>query len=184
MNIKHLAISIFCVSSISACVLQSAETPYREIVRVPYTFQVKSFTDNRMEEQVEVLSTHSAYPFKKEQLAQILVHSMNNSLFASTPAFLDIKLKNYSTIREKKRYFISLLMDIKAKNTTNATLATGTFGCIAEKNESFELGNIIKSSATKNHVTITNRDNKAWQSIMKTCLEDIAYEFNSQIGSN
>lgn len=183
MNIKNIAISVFCVSILSACIFQSNETPYREMVRVPYYFQVKTFIDNRADEGAEVISSRSAYPLKKEQLAQGLIHSMNNSLFASTPAFIDIKLKNYSTIRENKNYFVSLLMDIIAKNDTGVVLASGSFGCIAEEKESFELGHIVKSIANKSQVTVTNRDNKAWQRVMKNCLADIAYEFNSQIGS-
>jgi hypothetical protein len=184
MNIKALVLTCIFASSITGCAWQDAETPYREVVRVPYHFQVSSFTDSRELEKAEIISSHSAYPFKKEQVAQELIHAMNNSLFAATPAFLDIEMKTYSTIRENKKYLVSMLLDISAKNDTNVTLADGSFGCIAEDKESFELGNILRSSITQDEITIADRDNKTWQKIIKRCLNDIAYEFNSQVGRN
>ena len=184
MNIKNLAIILLTSGILSACIFSGNETPYREIVRVPYIFKIKSFTDKRTDDTPEIINSRSAYPFKREQIAQSLIHSMNNSLFANTPAFLDIKLKKYSTIRENNKYFMSLLMDITAQNDTGVTLASGSFGCIAEKKENFEIFNIIKTSITKDEITVKNRYNKTWQKVTKQCMQDIAYEFNSQIGRN
>lgn len=185
MTLKTALITCIAASSLTACAFQDAETPYREIVRVPYTFSVKSFVDAREEaEQAEVISSKAAYPFKKEHVAQNLIHNMNNSLFTSTPAFLDIRLKNYSAIKEESKYFLSMIMDITAKNDTHVTLASGTFGCISEQKESFQLRSMLGLAAKKGEVVVTDRYNEVWQRVIERCTADIAYEFNSQIGRN
>lgn len=171
------------VLAVSACsAVQDKNALDRGVIRVPYTFKVETFHDGRTEETLrDALNLSEEYPFEQEEFLQILVQSMNKGLFVSDQATLNVKLLDYAAARQGNKYLVSAFVEMHGFNDQHQKLAGGRFSCVAEGREQFEMGLMIQTALRSGQFVKSSRARTVWADVLRECLEDIAYEFNSEI---
>lgn len=143
---------------------------------MPYHFTIGSILDSRSEQHPH--ENLNAHPLDRNELKKMLYKRLPQSLFATTPARLNVDIKEYTTTEHAGIHALSYVMMLSAHDRYGRVIVPTTqFICAETKERGFYLDNLAESAYKGESLANAKQSAKIFNTLINTCTEQTMTEF-------
>lgn len=147
-----------------------------------YEFSLGTFEDKRVQNDEYMLRSE---PFTVDSFMRGWRNSVGRSIFANTPAKLDLVLKHYETTSNYNSYAINMDVTLSGRDMNNKPLGRMNAKCDAvvriDRLALWDFGQHARRQGTTYPLTPEARNATMWQKVMDSCVAELAKQFDTTL---
>lgn len=147
-----------------------------------YEFQLGEFKDLRKQDDAMMMASE---PFTVHSFMTGWRNSVGRSVFASTPAKLDVTLNSYEMSSSGNSYALSMDVSLRARSIENAVLGKMNAKCDAIERITpmswWDFWQQARAQGTTTPLTAAPRNATMWQKVMDSCVAELAKQFDTTL---
>lgn len=165
---------VFVAAVLTACNPFEPKYQAPEMPASPYHFTLSAVgSEIEAEEQEE-------HKINISELSGKVVNRLNTGLFTTHPAGLAITWKDYQAQIDDMTYKLSLSAEFYSE-FRGELLAQGTYMCVAEGTQPFELLRKARAKFDGEAFTMNEYAARIWNELLEQCLDELAADYLNEV---